>query len=246
MDIFKKIRSRSKKRQSISQIRGGLHGLIMNARSGPRNRGDLDPTIKKYAAFAQSSYVRRRDDKESKLSKHLGDNHGYTLDRNLTNKHMSVWVNEDEKEVVTSFRGTNVKDAEDLATDAHIAVGLENMSQRFRRSEREFKTVLDHYDGFNHVLASHSLGATLNTRMAHVYRDQVTDVHNYNPGSSVSAVLSGLKNKITGTDNSHIHTYHVAYDPISMLAAGDTSHDVHIIDPLRGSVNAHSLDQFLK
>lgn len=216
-------------------------------KKGKRKKGELDADTRRYAAFASTAYVRKRGDRVSRLQKYLGEsNDGFTLNEDLSSKHQTVWVNDDRKEVVTAFRGTDPKDRNDLHTDLHIAVGMEKHSNRFKKTEKQYRQVLDQYDDYKHILSSHSLGATLNTRMAEVYKDEVDEVHNFSPGSSVNAVLSGVRASIKKEDNSHIHSYYAGVDPISMMGKFDSSHTTHMIEPLKGTVNHHSLNQFLE
>jgi hypothetical protein len=147
--------------------------------------------------------------------------------------------------VVTSYRGTDLKDSDDLHTDALLAVGLENFTSRFKRAEKSYQSILNDYPKHNHVLASHSLGAAINLRVAEAY-PRVQEVHNYNPGSSVQAVRKNIKATLAGSDKSHIHSYFIEGDLISTMGRGDPSHQFHVLPMLAGSANPHSLDQFLK
>ena len=69
-----------------------------------REKGEIDSETKKWAAFADTSYKNTTKQKERALAKHLEEDN-WVLDTEHTNRQKTVWVNDDTKQVVTSFRG---------------------------------------------------------------------------------------------------------------------------------------------
>ena len=162
--------------------------------------------------------------KERGLAEHI-DTAGWVLDEENTTKRHTVWVNEDSKEVVTSFRGTAGLD--DLPADMAIAFGTPAFNKRFKDSARDYGDILEQYADHTHVLSGHSLGASINNHLHQIYGDRIDSIHNFNPGSGVNAVLSGLGQKLDNQDYSNIHSYYVHGDPISTLGQLNGTHNVH-------------------
>jgi hypothetical protein len=214
--------------------------------TAPRKEGTIDAETKKWAAFADTSYQSGRRNRQRALRQHSGLNQedlaDWIYEEDFSNKFTSVFVNHETKQVVTSFRGT--KGIEDLPADVAIAFGHPGATRRFQQAVLDYEEILDSYTGFDHILSSHSLGGSLNNFVNEVHRDRVHQVHNFNPGSGVAAVLGGLHDTVQQADYSNVHSYYVHGDPISTLGQVNQSHNVHHVKCLEGTVNCHSLAQF--
>jgi hypothetical protein len=207
-----------------------------------RKKGEVDEDIRTMAVFADAAYKRTTRDRESMIQKHIDTD--WIVDRDLSNHETAVFVNKEKNQVVTAFRGT--KDVVDLHTDLAIVVGHEKMTKRFRKADKEYGQILNKYQGFNHSLSGHSMGGSINMYLAERYDGFIDEVHNFNPGSSVSSVRGKLKGVFDKRDRSHINDYFIHGDALSTMGRGDPGHTQHVLAPLKGSTNFHSIDQFLK
>lgn len=233
-------------------------------RIAKRPKGQIPADIREYAAIADTSYIRNFKNRDLRLKKHLKGETKWVLERG--DKYMTSYLDEDKKTVVTTFRGTDPKDASDLRADLHIAMGGEQSTKRFKHARTRFAQLLEDYPSieYRHVLASHSLGGSINTHIAHFFKDDVDEVHNFNPGSGASHVLSGIRGKYgkrksddggNGVEEEgeeeevekKIHNHMIIGDPVSMVAQFFPDNTVsHTYLPVVGSSNPHSMSQFLK
>lgn len=206
------------------------------------SKEDRDEDVVYHAAFADTAY-KPMNEKEATLERHLGQDHGYELDRTLTNTHQTVFVNTSLKRVITANRGT--ADVDDLMTDVALVKGHESTTRRFRQSAKHFEKVLGKYDSYEHILTGHSLGGSVNDYLDSRFNGSIHEIHNYNRGASAKAALQGLAGKITKVERPHVHDYYVAGDPISTLGMMDGTRNIHLVKPYEDSSNPHSLSQFL-
>lgn len=209
-----------------------------------RKKSDQNSTIYKYAAIADASRMLTRFDKMNKLHDYFG-HHCFRLLTPYTNEYMAVWVSDIDNEVVTSFVGFGRADHIYLESDFLIASDTEKFADRFTTIQKQYKDVLRQYETYTHVLTSCSFGAVLNNRMVDVFGKQIAHVYNYNPGSPVYATFLPLHNSPSEADRSHIHSFYIGTDSLSALRRGNQSHDVVVLAPLAGSLNYHSMQQFL-
>ena len=201
----------------------------------------LTPEIQKYARFADSAYKETRAEKLSVVN-----DPQWRLDNMFKkNSRVDVWVNDESKEVIMSNRGTD--DLQDIGTDIRLALGLSSTSKRFQESARHYEKIGEKYDSdeYKHILVGHSLGGSVNNHIYHNNEDSVSSVHNFNPGSSIESVLAKIKHKVTKADHSKVHQYTIKGDDISVMGRGNSSYTNHEIEMREGTLNPHSIHQFL-
>jgi hypothetical protein len=105
---------------------------------------------------------------------------GYTIDKSLSNRKGTVYVNNATGKVTVAFAGTQVdvphkpkswKDtkrqwgatkqgAKDVWADLHIGSATESKSEEFKKAERQYLAVTKKYGNENVDLTGHSLGGT--------------------------------------------------------------------------------------
>jgi len=271
-NAFKSYISRSNSTRYLTDVARGARG---------RKAGDLPPRVRLLARLAQLSYMPKKDRAEEvlKLNKQRASNepeghrHMYIYRSDLSTTTRAVFEADDE--FVISFRGTKTLD--DLGTDIAVAFGLEHLTTRVRQERKQLKTLLDNElveAGKNIVLASHSLGGTINTNIKDYFGNEIIDeVHNFNPGASFKTMLQNTAERIRDfvssnrsgdamdedddddfndpeiaermkNNSENVHTYLTMFDPISLLARGGAN--VHVYEPLEGSTNPHGLAQFIE
>lgn len=200
--------------------------------------------IKMYAMFADLAYKATSTERNQELRRFLKRKaDDWKILRQFSTDRIVVVVNKKQRILVMSNRGT--KTLSDLFTDVFVATGTEELSHAFKKARRAFKRIARYASKKNLkvVLAGHSLGATINLHLWMHFREQIDKVYNYNPGSSVSAIRSGVDSMIRGHDNSAVHNYFIEADPISTMGRGDTTM-TNVVYPAQG-VNPHSLANFL-
>jgi len=89
---------------------------------------------------------------------------GYNLDPGFSGDDTQVMVNPDTKEVVLSYRGTQLNSKKnrwkDIGSDLAIATGMEKFNPRFRKADKHFRQVQAKYGtfGYKFTTTGHSLG----------------------------------------------------------------------------------------
>lgn len=167
---------------------------------------------------------------------------GYDIDKDLSNRNRTVYVDKDTGKAVVSFRGTKLNSKNklgDLGADAMIALGLQKHSSRFKNAKKVTKQAIDKYGKDNVVLTGHSLGGSQALHANRVY-DVPTFV--YNPGVGLGDVTESMKGKAVKNKATIFTT---GYDPISMLSPlVSKSRTIYRVG--KKKLNPHSLKNFLR
>jgi len=112
---------------------------------------------------------------------------GFTKDEELSiyNKEGlvsgNVYLDNENNDVYLVFKGTNPLSLEDLQVDANILVGSEELTNRFRQGDQQFKKVREKYGENRLFLAGHSMAGTISSRLGTNYK--VDHVYTFNRGS---------------------------------------------------------------
>jgi hypothetical protein len=179
------------------------------------HKSTRDAYTHQMATFAQASYGDNVQDKLNLLQTNLPNAEEWFIDENLSDQHRTVFVNNREQHVVTSFRGT--ADFQDIAQDVLIATGMQSLGTRFKNETNRYNDVYDKYARYKQSLASHSLGGALNQAVNQQY--DLDEVHNFNTGSGFGDILKQMHNIDhafdSGKGHGHITNYHVFGDVIS-------------------------------
>jgi hypothetical protein len=84
---------------------------------------------------------------------------GFHIDSRYSNENRVLYASDtDPKKAVLSFRGTDVKNGNDLGTDALLALHMEGLSSRFQNAARVAKAAQAQYSDL--TLTGHSAGAS--------------------------------------------------------------------------------------
>lgn len=195
---------------------------------------DTDDTMHHYAELAGGSYG-------GKDMSHLG----YEIDPNLSNRNRTTYYNQDTGKAVMSFRGTNVKNKADLATDALLALGLKDFSSRFKNANKYSKKAFEKYGKENVVFTGHSLGGS---QALYVNSKHGNETHAYNPfvepkHAKAQLLTKGLFSLFKRPVKTNANIYKTTTDPISIFAPLSDA-NVKEIKPTRK--NGHALKNFFK
>lgn len=195
---------------------------------------DTDDTMEHYAQLAGGSYG-------GKDMTHLG----YEIDPELSNRNRTLYYNKDTGKAILSFRGTNVKNKADLATDALLALGLKDISSRFRNANKYSKRAIQKYGQDNVAFTGHSLGGS---QALYVNSKHGNETHAYNPfvepkQAKANLLTKGLFSLFKRPVKSNAIIYKTTTDPISIFSSLSNA-TVKEIKP--SSKNGHALRNFIK
>lgn len=187
-----------------------------------------DKTMQHYAELASGAYG-------GKSMEHLG----YEIDPELSNKNRTLYYNKDTNKAIYSFRGTTPKNIHDLATDALLAVGLKDISSRFRNANKYTKRAIEKY-GDNLSVAGHSLGGS---QALYVNSKHGIEARTFNPYVEPKIKKANLLNKVIYSlfkkpVQSNAFIYRTTADPVSIFSNLSDA-QVKTIQPK--SKNAHKL-----
>jgi hypothetical protein len=106
--------------------------------------------MKHYAQLSSAAYGGGKD---------MGA-HGYEIDPELSNRNRTLYRHKDTGKAVLAFRGTELNTNNkmgDLGSDALLALGLHNVSSRFKNAKRATEAAINKYGKENLTLTGHSL-----------------------------------------------------------------------------------------
>jgi hypothetical protein len=152
----------------------------------------------KYSRIAYASYLFSKPDETRALFNEMPELRNFEMDKMMSTPECSVFVNNQTRECVVTFRGTsNLKDVKD---DLFIVISKEAMTMRFQQSLEIMKRVIQRYRGFKIVTASHSLGGGIGLFIS---KKLGIESHNFNPAESI---VGALHNDNTNVFNYRTHT----------------------------------------
>lgn len=189
------------------------------------------------AVLADASYTRQAPD-------------GWSIDTSLSNRNRTTLVNNETGRAVMSFRGTDLKSKQnkwkDLGSDALLAVGLQELSSRFRNAKKATKAAIDKYGRDNVELVGYSLGGSQALYANAKHNVKTTAL---NPGVSPSNARKGMLDKLGDAlfkrkVNQNAIVYHTGTkDPISALSP---LVNARVVTVKPKDKNAHSLKNFFR
>lgn len=224
----------------------------------PRDDGFASSQLRReseYAGLSQLSYDaetgRGEGSKFERAFRDSGLSGIYRVDEELSDANRTTFQDTRTGRGVIAFRGTNLKNAGDLGTDAAVAFGLQRLTPRFGDAERVTRGAIERYGGAGNVdVTGHSLGGT-----QAMHATNRTGVHSYsfNPGAGLSrnqlsqmglggvgAAASLLnRGRLTSGNATVIST---GVDPLSLMSR-ETAARQRFVMP-RG-FNVHGIDNFL-
>jgi hypothetical protein len=140
-------------------------------------------------------------------------------------KRQGIW--EKDGKAVVGIRGTDFKDAKDLADDVAIGIGVLKLTPRYKQAKKWVKKAIEKYGKNNVEVAGHSLGAKISKELA---KDFGIRGSTFNAGASVSDAASSVLDRTACKVNKKgrrckraklVQNYRTATDPISAASVGD-------------------------
>ena len=165
------------------------------------------------------------------------------VDAASSNNHV-VYRNHHTNHTVVAFRGTDPSKSGDLVADAHIAMGTQKLSKRFKEAEDTYKRLRSQLaPGSEITLTGHSLGGALANHVSKTFDEHATT---FNPGAGVGDLFT--KGKKDGTRR----VLRTKSDVVSKLIAvrdtitgGDPNSEVINLNEKLGIANAHGIKNFI-
>lgn len=195
----------------------------------------MDSKINKQ--IAKSSYKKEKERKET-----IGT---YNYDPTTSTKNISVYVDTKNKNVKTSYRGTNINNPKDLLADFHILTGTESKSNRFKNTLKQTDIIIDKYKNYNISNYSHSLGGSQGIYVAKKRNIDKTIAYNagYSPlsiGRDIKQAIMPTKKQERGIKTTTLKN--VYGDPVSITS--NLLSNSKIKNKLPTKFNIHSLSNF--
>ena len=159
----------------------------------------------KYSRLANASYYYHNQSKNQQSFSKMRETQGFQLDKQLSNKEASVFVNQTTSEVVVAYRGTS--SIKDVGTDLMVLSSTTFLSRRVRSSLKLMEKVLRKYRGFKVSSTGHSLGSFLSRVSANSFG---LESHNFNSAESIHGTFQE-QNVLT-------FNYRTHYDAVSILS----------------------------
>lgn len=195
---------------------------------------DENDNMHHYAEVSDGSYG-------SKDLSHLG----YRIDTELSNRNRTLYHNPETGKAVLSFRGTNIKNKGDLGTDALLALGLKEISSRFKNANKAAKKTIEKYGKENVAFVGHSLGGS---QALYVNSKHGVETHAYNPfvepkTSKAHLLTKAMFSLFKKPVQNNAIIYKTRTDPISIFANLSNA----VVKTVKSShKDGHSLKNFLK
>ena len=162
-------------------------------------------------------------------------------DSDLDYNHFSTWVNEVDKEVHISCRGTKLS-SEDLWHDVEVLLGYSN--ETYKRLSEYIKLVTTGYRGWLYSISGHSLGAsTILELFSRDIHPEFGDVYLYNcPLSPIAPMWTNLV-----LVDKRFNMYLNLGDPISNSWGSflTTDNNVFCNETKANPIKSHSIDQWV-
>ena len=199
----------------------------------------LNSRDKVMAKMTASSYLKHKSP----------DNiNGYTLNRDYGQANSSVFVNNVNKEVVLSIRGTVLTNPEDIYNDIFLFYGKLKQTTRYKELEDRVNKILNEYKEYKITVVGHSLGGSLSLLLLQSNPKIFHEVHIFNPGVSTRSLIKYWSSNIFNPNiklilrKLHVHT--VFGDVISFLSLFLGGNLTTIFD--NETLNFHTISNFLK
>jgi hypothetical protein len=211
-------------------------------------------TANDMAVFSKLAYGNTKSERLTVL-KSYGYDGKWEYKNDKSTEDYAYMFNKDKNVVVIAFRGTSIGGKQtyrDLKQDAHIVLGTNKWSTRYKRTTEAVKKELEGIDKSKTsiLFTGHSLGGRL---ASDIGQDMNLPAVVFNKGSGpvINNPLTGIMNRIRGLkyDTVHYTTNDMSKKQFDLLSGasvifGDADKDVKYVDQKAGT-GAHTIDNFV-
>jgi len=170
---------------------------------------------------------------------------GYDIDNELSNRNRTLYVHKESGKTVMAFRGTNPKNSADMGTNALLALGLKDISSRFKNANKYSKKAMEKYGKDNVVFTGHSQGGS---QALYVNSKHGNETHSYNPFvepkiNKANLLTKAMYSLFKKPVQNNATIYKTTSDPISVFA---NLSNATVKQIKATSKNGHAMRNFLK
>jgi hypothetical protein len=175
---------------------------------------------------------------------------GYHVDPKYSNVNRTLFASDDDpKKAVLAYRGTDVKNRNDLGTDALLAFHLEGLSSRFQNARRAAQAAQSAYPDL--TLSGHSLGGSEALYAAKSLKTPPTQTVAFSPHASLfESFGKKLFNRVHDTfykpkeaQPSNTYIYKTQLDPVSAFVSPHYD-GAHVVTIKQRKLSPHNLSNF--
>jgi hypothetical protein len=169
---------------------------------------------------------------------------GWEIDDELSSRNRTLFYHPESKRAVMSFRGTRINNVHDLTTDTMLAMGLQNISARFRNALSTTKAAMYKYP--NLEVTGHSLAGSqalyVNSKIPDV--KAVAFAPYVNPTTELRRRINEGIGQLFGNKRPSINSYVHITKPDLVSTFAWLSKAKHIQHPVKKGISPHSIRQF--
>ena len=212
-----------------------------------------------HAIISESAYMSSNKDRMKHLNEFYPDE--YELLKGHTDKAHFVVKHKPSDKVIMGVRGTDIEDRfgqkkKDLKTDFLVTLGLTKLSNRYKKSDKKLKSLIDEYGSENVSITGHSLGGTIVSNLVHSHD---VEGHSFNRGGTHATFGKSVKS---------LHPKHAerakknfvylsapsvskGFDPLSLGTALDPLANIQFVkqhdltEEQKGVIGPHSIHHFM-
>jgi len=212
-----------------------------------------------HAVLSEAAYIPGNEKKFQYIQKYYGDR--YVPLEQHTDKHHVAVMDAQTGRVHLGIRGTDITDAQsgkkaDLGADALVTLGLHKLGNRYKKSDKKVKELIDEYGKENVTLGAHSLGGTIASDLSTKYG---IESHSYNRGGSHATFQSNKLKSLHPAHQERSKKNNVyfskpntsGFDPLSLGTSIDPLANVKFVDKKQlpkkkaGIIESHSIHHFM-
>lgn len=180
-------------------------------------------TKKNLYDFLEASYLPQKIAKEN-----ISQRYGFEYDPNLSSMETKVFVNQPEKEIILTHRGSTRVLKDWIQTDVPLAFGFLEKTGRYKQAKSTLDMVKEKYPEYKKINVGHSLGGSLS-------RTTGGDENiSFNPGIG----LGDVGRKIKPNEKIYRNQYDVVSSLSKLMFGDETSLSYPTVNP----ISIHSIE----
>jgi hypothetical protein len=208
----------------------------------PPTSQELEAKMRTYQPFAKQAYAAPSGTVQAPT--------GYHVDAKYSNENRTLFASDtDPKKAVLSYRGTDVKNRNDLGTDALLAFHLEGLSARFQNAKRAAKAAQNAYPDL--TLTGHSLGGSEALYASKSLKSPPSQTVAYSPhvslaesfGKKLFSKVHDAFFKPKEAQPSNTYIYKTQLDPVSAFVSPHYDNS-HVVMVKQRKLSPHDLGNF--
>jgi len=162
------------------------------------------------------------------LNNNITNNTNYKIDKNLSNEHQQVYVNNKDKKIIFNVRGTKLNDINDLKADASLLLfnNVKN-SNRFQEAQNTYNNAKNKYSNYKFTDTGYSLGGQIINNLNNNKNDKIITYNGY-----VRPFEKANKNAVNYRTNNDIISY-FAKNRENTINLNNTSNKPHSLDSIK-------------